>query len=234
VTYRFCHRCQSELPPHDDGTLIYCTHCGAPQVVLSEDLQTQVETHSKAAEDSAAAGPLMHSPRTLMWAGAFRCIGLAGIVTAALMLVSLLAPPVLLLVILWMVISPVVVIGIFQARFPLTPITTGFGARIGLLTGIAVATVMAVVNTVTLLVTRFGLHAMGDWDKQVTASLEQFRVQAAADPSAMLVSLSHALSIPEFRAGFMIFGLAMGIVFLLVLTTAGGAFAGFVRSRARA
>ena len=54
-----------------------------------------------------------------------------------------LCPGVVLLTLLWAIISPVVVIGLFQSRFPLVPITTGFGARLGLLTGLAVGVVLS-------------------------------------------------------------------------------------------
>jgi hypothetical protein len=49
--------------------------------------------------------------------------------------------------------------------------------------------------------------------------------QAAADFFNLI------LTVPEFRAGFVLTGLAMIMAILLVLSTAGGAFAGFVRSK---
>jgi hypothetical protein len=236
VTYRFCHRCQSELPPHDDGTLIFCTHCGAPQVLLSEDLQTQVETLAKAAEDGAAAGPVMQSPRTLMWAGAFRCVGLAGIVAAALMLISLLVPPIVVLTLLWAIISPVVVIGLFQSRFPLTPISTGFGARLGLLTGLSVGVVLSIGQTAELLVRRFATHGRGmnEFDTMWNGLFTQLQANWTAQLGAAATPYIHMLEVPEFRAGLILASMGFSIVMLLAITTAGGAFAGFVRSRSRA
>jgi hypothetical protein len=234
VTYRFCHRCQAELPPHDEGTLIFCTHCGAPQVQLSEELLAQVEAQAKAAEEGAV-GPIMREPASLVWAGAIRCVGLAAAVTAVLAGLSTVLPPVVLLTLLWAIISPVVVIGLFQSRFPLVPITTGFGARLGILTGLAVSLVLTIAKTIELLALRFGTHGRGmsEFDSMLTNTFAQ--QQAAANAAQLGTQFfGRAQNVPEFRAGLFLFSIAFGTVILLVITTAGGAFAGFVRSRVRA
>jgi len=127
----------------------------------------------------------------------------------------------------------VVVIGLFQARFPLVPITTGFGARLGLLTGISIAVVLSVFDTAKLLIARYGIHAMGEVDSQMNANLDQLKTQALAQPGTPMLPWVNVLNIPEFRAGFLLLGVALLIAMLLVVTTAGGAFAGFARSRPR-
>jgi hypothetical protein len=213
--------------------LIFCTQCGAPQVLLSEDLLTQVETQGKIEAGGTDAGPVSRDPRSLVWAGAIRCAALAGAVAAGLMCVSIVLPPVELLALLWAIVSPVVVIGLFQARFPLAPITTSFGARLGLLTGLSIALVMSVFNTAKLLVARYGIHAMGEIDKQMNANLDQLRTQALAQPGTPVIAWINALNVPEFRAGFLLLGVAVLTAILLAVTTAGGAFAGFARSRTR-
>jgi hypothetical protein len=233
VTYRYCHRCQADLPAHDEGTLVFCSACGAPQIFLSEDLQTQVETQTKLAADTLAAGPLARDPHTLVWAGALRCVGLAALVAAGLMFASLLLPPSIFLVCFWAVISPVVVIGLFQARNPTMPMSTSLGARLGFVTGLAVALTLSTINAITLVVARFGLHAMGDWDKQMAVGFEQLRTQAALQPGAPALGMISTLAIPEFRAGFLLVGGLMMAVILMAITTVGGTFAGFVRSRSR-
>ena len=222
------------MPAHDEGTLIFCAHCGAPQVLLSEELLTQVETQAKAAEEGAV-GPVMREPASMVWAGALRCIGLAGAVAALLTGLSAVIPPVILLALLWAIISPVVVIGLFQSRFSLVPITTGFGARLGLLTGLAVGVVLSVAYTIVLLVLRFGTHGRGmvEFDGRWNSMLAQQQAVASSDPfSAQLLLL--AQNVPEFRAGITLVSIACLIALLLAITTAGGAFAGFVRSRVRA
>ena len=219
------------MPPHDEGTLIFCTQCGAPQVLLSEELLTQVEAQSKpeAGGADAIAGP--RDPRSLAWAGAIRCAALAGAIAAGLACLSIMLPAVTLLTMLWAIISPVVVLGLFQARFPLMPITTGFGARLGVLTGLFVAAALSVVTTAMLLVARFGIHTMGEFDKQWTASLDQLQTRMVAQYGNDVLPLMKMYSLPEFRAGMILGSIAFGVVLLLAITTAGGAFAGFARSR---
>jgi hypothetical protein len=221
------------LPPHDEGTLIFCIHCGAPQVLLSEELLTQVETQSKADAGGTNVGPVPRDSRSLVWAGAIRCAALAGAIAAGLACLSALLPSVTLLTILWTIISPVVVLGLFQARFPLMPITTGFGARMGVLTGLFVATALSVVATAMLLVARFGIHTMGEFDKQWASSLDQLQTRMLSQYGNDVLPLMKMYSLPEFRAGMMLSGIAFGVAILFAITTAGGAFAGFARSRPR-
>jgi hypothetical protein len=231
VTYRLCHRCHAELPPHDEGTLIFCSNCGAPLVVLSEELQTQAEAQT--GPDGAAAPPAPRDSRSLVWAGAIRCAALAGAITAGTMLLSLLLPQVVLLTIFWVVISPVVVIGIFQARYPLAPITSGFGARLGLLTGLANGLVLSVSTTISFYVAR-RLGSMAEFDKQWDLGLKQVQERMGSQSAADVAALLKMYSLPEFRAGMMLASAAFGLVLLLAITIVGGAFAGFARSRARA
>lgn len=223
------------MPAHDEGTLIFCTQCGAPQVVLSEELLTQVEAQAKAAEEGAV-GPIMREPASMVWAGALRCIGLAGAVAAVLAGLSAVVPPTELLTLLWAIISPVVVIGLFQSRFPLVPITTGFGARLGLLTGVGVSVALSIAKTAELLVRRFGTHGRGmsEFESVWNGIFAQMQATWTAQLGAAAQPMVNTLNVPEFRAGIILAYMGFVVVMLLVITTAGGAFAGFVRSRVKA
>lgn len=223
------------MPAHDEGTLIFCTQCGAPQVVLSEELLTQVEAQAKAAEEGAV-GPIMREPASMVWAGALRCIGLAGAVAAVLAGLSAVVPAVELLTVLWAIISPVVVIGLFQSRFPLVPITTGFGARLGLVTGLVVAVVLSVADAIELSVRRFAMHGRGmaEFDNMWNGLFAQQQASWTAQFGAAAQPFARALDVPEFRAGIILASMGFAIAMLLAITTAGGAFAGFVRSRVKA
>jgi hypothetical protein len=234
VNYRFCHRCQAELPPHDEGTLIFCTQCGAAQILLSEDLLTQIEDQAKATEDGAAAAATTSDTRSLAWTGALHYVAAAGGVAAVLAGASMLVPGISLMTSLWAVISPVIVIGLFQTRFPLAPMSASFGARLGLLTGLAVSAGLSVVFTITAMIARFGTKSLGPFDEQWSVMLEQWKIRVAGQPAADVAAVTHMFSVPEFRAGMVLFTVAFCIAVLLVITTTGGAFAGFVRSRRRA
>ena len=43
-----CPRCHTLLTNEDSGVLMYCTHCGAPQVLLSEELREQAAERADA------------------------------------------------------------------------------------------------------------------------------------------------------------------------------------------
>ena len=231
--YETCHRCQAELPQHDEGTLIFCTHCGAAQVTLSEELQTQSDAQTALSQSAqtAAAAP---SDRTRVWAIALRCVALAAAISFGLLIVSMAIPPAFLIALLWTVISPVVVLGLFQSRSPLMAITLSFGARLGLVTGLAMAAVFSVFMTIVMVTLRFGTHAMAQFDSIMTDRFAQLRTQAAAQqPGVPLPPWLTGTAVPEFRAGLMLLSIAFTICMLLTLTTAGGAFAGFLRSQKR-
>jgi hypothetical protein len=220
------------LPPHDEGTLVFCSHCGAPQVLLSEELLTQVETQNKVAADGTSASRAGRDPRSQVWAGAIRCAALAGAIAAGFSCLAILLPPIGALTLLWMVVSPVVILGMVQARYPMAPMSTGFGARVGLLTGLSITTAMSIVQATELVVRRVvaGGHGMIEFDAQWDGVFKQVQEQSGASA----VPFIQALSVAEFRAGFLLVMLTLGSVFLILITTAGGAFAGFARLRSRA
>lgn len=233
--FTVCHRCHAELPPYVEGTLIYCSHCGAPQIALGEELQTQAELAAHAAGSGAGAHPRHTGPgkRAQQTRGAFRCAALAGAIAALLAVLSRLLPPLAILGFFWIIISPVVVLGLYHSRFPRAAITTGFGARLGLVTGLCVGAAVSVVNTVALVIDR-RMHALGDFDSRITQLFDQLRAQAAAQPGGDPTGLSQKLLQPEFRAGWLLAFLGIAGLMMLALTTAGGAFAGFLRSRRNA
>ena len=203
-------------------------------MTLSEDLLARAEAQSAASGTSEAEAASI-TARPQVWAVALRCIGLASLIAAGLFLLSTVFGPLLLFALLWVLASPVVVLGLFQARSPLSRITMGFGARVGLVTGLAMATVGSLFITTVMLVLRYATHSMAAFDAQTTDRIAQLRLQAAAQqPGAPLPPLFAMLDVPEFRAGLMMAGLGFSICILLGLTTAGGAFAGALRSQKRA
>ena len=201
--------------------------------MLSEELQAQLAEQAEAGLAVDATSATVAAPQDNVWAVALRCVALAAAVTAALTALSAVWAPLILATWLWAMASPVVVLGVFQSRSPRSPITTGFGARLGLLTGMAVSFVLIAMNTVSMLIMR-RMHGMGEFDTRMAAMVDGVRAQAAAQPGAPALPLAQAMALPEFRAGMVLLGMAAMAVMLMVLTTAGGAFAGFLRSRQRA
>jgi len=241
---RLCPRCHNVLLTADDGTLVYCGHCGAPQVRLSEEMLEQAAQQATAAaaanlDPDVPAGsrpPVdrVNEPSAVVWPGAIQCAGLAGAVAAVLTLLSFPLPPVFLLGLLWSFAAPVVVLGIYVARFPRTRIYTGFGARLGLLSGLAIALASLTINSVALLLQRFALHGSATMDGQIEQFFVQMRTSLAARSSAAdAQSILRWLSIPEFRAGLVLASFGMMLVLYLAYSSLAGAFAGALRSRSR-
>jgi hypothetical protein len=92
--------------------------------------------------------------------------------------------------------------------------------------------VMAIIDAGGLLAMRHA-HALGDIDKQWPAIVDQLKNNTAEQGHADLLPMVDVLYKPEFHAGMMLAGMGIATVLLLVLTTTGGAFAGFLRGRAR-
>jgi len=240
VIQRLCHRCHSVLHVEDEGTLIFCWNCGAAQVTLSEELQEQAASQRS---DDAVSGqnPSGYASGTgvrdeasanqppdllVVWKSAIR---IAAAVAAALSVASILLPPLELLA--WM--APAIVLAIYCARHRETRITTGVGARVGLVCGILTCFGITIATAAQMLVLRFGLHKGNEFQANMDTVLNQAKTQAIAQSGQAAAAFFNQLSVPEFRAGFFLAGLGLLTAILLILSTAGGAFSGFMRSRAR-
>lgn len=231
---RLCPRCRYAISFEDDGGLCFCPHCGAPQVRLSEELSAEMEQQRDAAAvGDAASAPAAATADTgaINWRGALRCAALAGAIAGALALLSIPLPGIFLLALFWALTAPVVTLGIYAARFRVSRIRPGFGARFGLLCGLAVLAAMATVNTSSILVQRFVLHHTVEFDTLMAHQIAQLQTtvaQQAGNPAS--APLAGALHDAEFRAGLWLSSLAMMSVLYLVFSMAGGSFAGMLRA----
>jgi hypothetical protein len=236
VTPRICPRCHTVLYREDEGSLVFCWNCGAPQVLLSEELREQIDQQITAQQ--AAANPAAEAiaqppapPNAVVWPGAIQCAGLAGAVAAALALLSFVLAPVALLSFFWLISAPIIVMGVYSARFRLTRITAGFGAQLGILTGIAVLIANTTLNTIDLVLQRYVFHSTSEIDTQLTAVFTQAHTTIVAASGPASKSALDMIAIPEFRAGILLFSIAFGVTFYLVFSATAGAFAGYLRSR---
>jgi hypothetical protein len=236
VTSRICSRCHTVLHREDEGSLVFCWNCGAPQVRLSEELREQIDQQISTQE--AAANPPSEPifqpiapSNVIVWSGAIQCAGLAGAVAAALTLLSFALPPVTLLSFFWFISAPIVVLGVYSSRFRQTRITTGFGARLGLLTGLAILIATTTLNTIGIDLERFVFHSTAEVDLQLANIFAQMHTTITASPSPATKAALDMLTIPEFRVGILLGSIAICIAIYLAFSAAAGAFAGYHRSR---
>jgi hypothetical protein len=229
----------------DDGSLVYCGHCGAPQVRLSEETREQAEQQAAAAvaasldpDLAATARPpveRVNEPTAVVWPGAIQCAALAAAVAALLTLLSFPLPPVSLLGLLWTLIAPIVVLGVYAARFPRSRITTSLGIRAGLLSGLGITLSSIIIHTVDLVLMRFAFHDSASIDGPVGQLFAQLRVSFLARSGAADAKLIlDWLAIPEFRAGLLLVSGAMMLTIYLVYSSLLGGLAGYMRSRRQA
>jgi predicted RNA-binding Zn-ribbon protein involved in translation (DUF1610 family) len=237
VSPRICSRCHALLHREEEGALVYCWNCGAPQVQLSEELRDQIDQQITA--QHAAANPLAdQAPQpappsnAIVWRGAIQCAGLAAAFAAALALLSFALAPITLLSFFWFISAPIVVLGVYSSRFRKTHITASFGARLGLLTGLFILIVTSALNTLGLVLQRFVFHSTGDLDAQMNKLFDQVHANFATQSQQSVKIMSDMLAIPEFRAGILLTSILFGLCFYLAYSATAGAFAGYLRSRA--
>ena len=236
VTQRICSRCHSVLHREDEGSLVFCWNCGTPQVQLSEELREQIDQQISAQQ--AAANPSPDSVRqsappsnAIAWPGAIQVAALAGAVAAVFALLSFALPPVALLSFFWFISAPIIALGFYSSRFRLARITTGFGAQLGLLTGLAILIATVTLNTIGLVLERFVFHSISEVDMQMANLFTQMHTTILATSGPSSKAALDMLAIPEFRAGILLTSIALGFTVYLAFSATAGAFAGYLRSR---
>jgi hypothetical protein len=217
-----------------DGSLIFCSNCGAPQVIVSEELLSQAQKQQAALSSGLTADILGISPDAVVWPAAIRYAALAGLVAAALTLVSFALPPVILLAWFWAIGAPVVVLGVYVAKTHPTRLHAAFGARLGLLCGLAIAFCMSAINAAGLVLARFVFHGASQIDTQLAAMFTQLRTTIQQQGSPAQASVLAWLNIPEDRLGLMLIMSAIVLLLYLGLSALGGTFAALLRSRSNA
>jgi hypothetical protein len=250
VNERPCIRCQHPVLL-EDGHLVYCRHCGAPQIFLSEELQSEIAQTAKdyeqrhTAETAAAAAPEAPPARwglrrdrgragtAQTWSIAVHYALLSAAVALVLGLLSILLPPVGALMLLWVLGAPILTVTFFSSRTrAAAPGTSGFAARLGLLTAVLVGASCAVVFTASLLIKRYMLHDAALFDAQLAASFAQQRELALQRLGTSVQPTLDMLNIPEFRVGLMLGGATLfGLFYLFLSTVAAGVTGLFVRRR---
>jgi hypothetical protein len=223
----FCHRCGGDLPVGNDVSP-FCPHCGSPQIYLQDYEQ---QTSASEADTTGALPP--PRPRQVEWKTAIRCALLVAGVAAVLGLISTRVEAVSPLSWLWTMSGSLIALALYQRRRPQAWMDAGIGARIGLLVGLALTSCFGMATAVGGLVARFGLHSLAGFDTDLTQQLQLFhaQVEKASAGNPQPPQFWRFIATPEFRAGFVLAMFATAAVFLLVLSTVGGAVGGLLRTR---
>ena len=230
-----CHRCGGEIT-RVSGESTFCPNCGAPQLrVLEENVAVKVDSRDgvSAADDSSIS-----SATEVVWATAVAyAAGVAG-VSAALMIGVLWLPAAFPLAWLWTMCGAVIVLGLYQRRYPASRVNARTGARIGLVYGLLAVVALVVVTSGIGVVARFGLHTMGTLDALLGNAMHQAadqQMQQSSQPGGLSMSADQLRMFysPEVRAGLALFLLTSIAVFLTLFSALGGALGGLMRMRRR-
>ncbi len=253
VIERPCIRCQHPLTL-DGGQLVFCSHCGAPQIFLSEELQEQAaeEMRQYAERASATAAPSMdpesaeglssgerrrlraeRRARESRWPLAVEYALLSSGIALGLDVAGVAFAPFLLLAWLWAISAPILTVGFYNTRTRAAQLSPGFAARLGLLTGLLVVASSAIVITLSLLLTRYVLKN-GTLDAEIAAAVTQVKANAQSQYGAASAPMLRLLGIPEFRVGFMLWVTAISGAFYLLIAVLTAGLAGVLLGRRRA
>jgi hypothetical protein len=233
VSPRHCPRCHASLSEEHEGSLFFCYNCGAPQITVSEELLSEAQKQRAVLDAGLASGVLGSLPDAPIWPAAVRYAALAGALAAALTLVSFALPPVILLAWFWAIGAPVVVLGVYNAKIRPASLRAGFGARLGLLCGLAIFFSISAINACGLVLARFVFHGAAQIDSQVASWFVQLRTAIQQQGNPAQASVLAWLNIPEDRAGLLLLMMAFVLVIYLALSALGGAFAALLRARAQ-
>jgi hypothetical protein len=219
-----CQRCHETL----NGEDLYCPSCGLPQLTYLAAEMPQVT-----ADESGGRG---NGLGAYAGQGAFGAV--AGIewkpaLNAALTLgvpAGVLCFGVLPIGLLGMMAAAAWAVSLYAKRTSPLDLTTGAGARIGLVTGLFASWLTVSLFGFGLWVSRFVLHQGGEWDSlwlnQVEKSNQEMLAQMGAgnaQSTQVAGTLRTLMLSAEGRAGLPLSGLMLVAAILLLLAVAGGA-----------
>ena len=221
-----CSRCHQPV----DAESCYCPTCGLPQLVYSSDANT-----SQAPQEKWPGAVVDAS--VVEWKPALRAAMLtaipAGLLSSEVSRAGLLG-------LFWMVAGAAWAVTLYVKSQRSAWITTGAGARIGLVTGLLAATLAFSVTGITLFVQRFVLHQAGAIDDQwrvfvdaVFHMSQQIQAQMGLQDQGQAVAQKNLMLSPEGHAGWVAFNMAGRQAFLVLFAVAGGAMGARLLARSR-
>jgi hypothetical protein len=217
-----CTRCHQAVP----ADACYCPVCGLPQLVY--DAESALDADSPAAWGGAA-----RTADRVAWKPVLRLALMLAI--PAGVLCSILSPVGIFGLVLMGATGAWVVSLYLRTQHPAW-ITTGAGARIGLVTGILGAWAAAATTGIALYALRFWFHdgQVFDnfWNKFVSQQMSQQWASMGIDNKTISLAKTWLLS-PEGRAGWVLGAVLFLMTVLLLVAVAGGALGARFHARSR-
>jgi hypothetical protein len=217
-----CTRCHQTVQAEN----CYCPVCGLPQLVYSADSPSgpsQPEQWNETVRDAGSVD----------WKAALRSA--LSLAVPAGMLCSFLSP-VGVFGFLLMAFTAAWVVVLYVRGQRAAWITTGAGARIGLVTGVLGGWTAAATTGITLFSMRFFFHAgktFDDlWQNLVNQQMTQQWTSMGVDAQTIALTKAWLLA-PEGRAGWLLGALSLLMAALLLFAVAGGALGARMLARTR-
>ncbi len=196
-----CQRCHESLNEADR----YCSACGLPQLIY---VASETSSMPRDGADSQPHLPLDGNPlvvagtaRQIAWRPAL--VAASQLAIPAAFLCSGRVIPGVDLGAVWMVAAAAWAVGLYARRSRAPLLTTGAGARIGLVTGLLTCWLLVCVDGLWLWVARFGMHQGTQMDADWTAKVENSLVLIQKTVSDMGLSGAEATQIVQFDRAWM-------------------------------
>ncbi len=221
-----CSRCHQPV----DADSCYCPSCGLPQLVYSSEANG-VEAHQEKLNQAVSDASVVE------WRPALRAAMLLALPAG---LLSSEVSPAGLLSLFWMISAAAWAVSVYVRTQRPAWITTGAGARIGLVTGLMAASLSFSITGVSLFVQRFALHqgaAMdAQWRTLVDAMVHWIQsvfAQAGIPDQGQYQAQTNLMLSPEGHAAYQTLNSAGNNFFMVLFAMAGGALGARFLARSR-
>lgn len=221
-----CQRCHQPIPEES----CYCPSCGLPQLVYTAEEGT-------ATPPNGTRMPVVRDASSVDWKVALKYAAIFGIPAGILCNGY---SPLGLLGFFWMSAAGAWAVSVYVRRGHPAWVTTGAGARIGLVTGILAAWLAFAVSGGALYTQRYVLHhgaaVDAEWSHRVDMTQEmtaQLVSQMGSGDQSQLDAQKKWMLSPWGHAGIETFGFVFNGMFLLFFATIGGAISARLMARRR-
>ena len=217
-----CIRCHQTVP----AEACYCPVCGLPQLVYSADNPSE-------ADAPARWNGVVRDASSVAWKPALRFALMLAVPVG--ILCSILSPVGIFGLVLMAATGAWVVTLYMRSQQPAW-ITTGAGARIGMVTGLLGGWAAAATTGVTLYAMRFWFHqgSIFDnfWKNLIGQQMSQQWTSMGVDAHTTAVAKAWLLS-PQGRAGWVLGAITFLMAALLLVAVGGGALGARLHARSR-